>query len=73
MIPELILAGAGAYIVAGAVFAVVFLARGIGKVDAAAAASGKAFRLIVTPGVVALWPVLWRKWKESHRDQAVAS
>jgi hypothetical protein len=73
MIAELILATTGAYIVVGGVFAVVFLARGIGKVDPAAAASGTAFRLIVTPGVVALWPVLLWRWKESHRDQAAAS
>lgn len=65
MIAELIVAAAGAYIVLGAAFAIVFLARGMGQVDPAAAASGKAFRLIVTPGVVALWPVLLRRWTES--------
>lgn len=63
MIAELILAAAGTYIVLGAVFAFAFLGRGIDEVDPAAAVSGKAFRIIVTPGVVALWPVLLRRWK----------
>ena len=73
MTAELILAAAGAYIALGAAFAIAFLARGIDAVDPAAAASGRAFRFIITPGVVALWPVLLRRWKESHRDQPTSS
>ncbi|MEO7795655.1 MAG: hypothetical protein ABIV06_12870, partial [Thermoanaerobaculia bacterium] len=42
--------------------AVAFLPRGIERVDSGAPGSGWGFRLIVLPGVVALWPLLLRRW-----------
>lgn len=50
-----------AYASLGCVFATWFLARGVGRVDPAATGSGVWFRLIILPGVVALWPVLAMK------------
>lgn len=52
----------GAYAALGLLFAVAFLARGIGRVDPGARGSGWGFRLIVLPGVVAFWPLLLRRW-----------
>jgi hypothetical protein len=52
----------GAYAVLGAAFAVPFLARGIERLDSGAHGSSWGFRLIVFPGVVALWPLLLRRW-----------
>ena len=43
---------------AGAVFAVAFVTRGIHRVDPVAEHAPVGFRLIVLPGVAALWPLL---------------
>jgi hypothetical protein len=51
-----------AYAAAGLLFALVFLGRGLARVDAAAGESTIGFRLIVLPGTVALWPLLLRRW-----------
>lgn len=50
------------YAVIGLVFAVVFVARGAGKVDPAAAGSPLGFKLLVLPGVAAVWPLLALRW-----------
>ena len=52
----------GAYVAVGVAFALAFLWRGLGRVDPAARESSAGFRLIVLPGVVALWPLLARRW-----------
>lgn len=53
------------YLAAGLLFAVVFITRGVGRVDAQAREAGWGFRLIILPGVVALWPLLWRRWRRA--------
>ena len=67
------------YIACGLVFAPLFAWRGAGRIDAAAKTAGLGFRLIILPGVVALWPVLLRRWlagprpaveRNAHRDAA---
>ena len=42
----------------GLVFALWFCARGVVRLDPAAAGSRIAFRLLILPGAAALWPVL---------------
>jgi hypothetical protein len=54
---------AAVYVAAGLVFAIPFLARGIEGLDPAARGSSLGFRLIVLPGVVALWPLLALRWR----------
>jgi len=56
-----------AYGVLGVLFATAFVARGIASVDPAAKSSTIGFRLIVFPGVVALWPLLLRAWLRKGR------
>lgn len=63
-----ILLALAAYASLGSVFAAWFLARGVGRVDPAAAGSGVWFRLIILPGVVALWPVLALKARAAARE-----
>lgn len=53
---------AGLYLSLGAVFGVLFVWRGIAKVDAQAQGAGLGFRLLVLPGSVALWPILFKLW-----------
>ena len=57
-----------AYAAAGVVFAVPFLILGIGRVDPSARGASLAFRVLVFPGVVALWPLLARKWLASRSE-----
>lgn len=66
---HIILAALALYMGAGIVVAVLMLAGGIGRVDPTAHGSPLGFRLIVTPGVIALWPwALWR-WARSSGAQ----
>lgn len=51
----------------GLAFGLVFVAWGVGRVDAAARGAPLAFRLVILPGVVALWPVLARRWARALR------
>lgn len=64
-----VLLAAQFYIAAGAIFAVAFLAKGIRSLDAAARGAPWTFHLLVTPGIIALWPILALKWAKSpaHR------
>ena len=50
------------YTALGALFAVPFALRGVEAIDPTAADSGWGFRLIITPGVVGLWPLLMWRW-----------
>jgi hypothetical protein len=60
---------AGAYAMVGLAFAGVFLTRGVAVVDHAAAGSRWTFRLLILPGVVALWPLMGTKWARARRDR----
>lgn len=61
------------YLFLGIVFAVPFLLRGVERVDPAARGAGVGFRLVVLPGVVALWPLLLRRWRRSADGPPVES
>lgn len=54
--------GALLYLGCGLLFAIPFLARGAAAIDPGAREGSWGFRVIVLPGVVALWPVLLRRW-----------
>lgn len=70
----------GGYFAAGVCFAVAFHLRGAARIDPDAAHPSWGFRVLVTPGVVALWPLLARRWasgqgappepRDVHRDAA---
>ena len=49
-------------VLAGAVFAVAFVTMGIQRVDSVAEHAPLGFRLIVLPGVAALWPLMLVRW-----------
>lgn len=54
-----------AYSAVGVLFAAVFLVRGVAKIDPSADGSGWGFRLMILPGVAALWPAMLRRWLQS--------
>lgn len=58
----LLLATVSLYVAIGLLFAGAFLTVGISRVDPVSKGSGIGFRLIILPGVAALWPVLLTCW-----------
>jgi len=56
-----------AYAVLGTLFAVAFVARGTTTIDPVAGGSTLGFKLIVLPGVAALWPLLLNQWIQKTR------
>jgi len=50
------------YLLAGCLFALVFITLGLRHVDGATAAAPLTFRLMIFPGVILFWPILMRKW-----------
>ncbi|MCB1034658.1 MAG: hypothetical protein KDD47_12575 [Acidobacteria bacterium] len=72
MVIQLLLSLVGLYLAAGVVFALVFHRQGLVRMDPGVEGGGWFFRLLITPGLVALWPVLWRKGRRSLRGDEVA-
>ncbi len=62
----LILLLLAAYLALGVLFALPFLARGVSAIDPAASGSSPFFRVLILPGVAALWPVLAFKWARTR-------
>lgn len=69
---EISLIAALAYTGLGVVFAVLFQLRGLKRVDPAARGATPFFRLLITPGLIALWPVLAGRWRIWARTGAFA-
>ena len=59
---EILLIVTGIYIVFGLLFAILFVIKGVDKVDEGAHGGSIGFRLIIIPGVMAFWPLLLQKW-----------
>ena len=68
-VAEWLVGAAGLYLAAGVVFAVPFVVVGVGKIDQVAAQGSVGFRLIILPGVVALWPLLALPLAAGHRHR----
>ena len=56
------LAAAAIYLAIGVLAGVPFVLLGVGRIDPAAKAAPWSFRVLVRPGVIALWPLLMRRW-----------
>lgn len=57
---RIILLLAAVYLAVGAAFATWFVTVGVGRLDPAARAGTRGFRVLIWPGSVALWPILRR-------------
>ncbi len=53
------------YLMVGTVFAVLFVTKGVGRMDADARSGSWGFRLMVFPGSMLLWPYLLLRWLKS--------
>lgn len=81
-IAQLIVYIAAVYAVLGLLFAVWFVGVGVDRIDPAARGAGLGFRLLILPGVAALWPLLLARVlraqqfppieKNAHRAAAAA-
>jgi len=58
---------AGAYAVAGVLFAIPFVWRGAGAVEPVAREGTWGFRLLILPGSATLWPYLLYRWWRAAR------
>ena len=61
-IVEAAVTAVGLYLALGGFFALVFIIWGAGAVEAGARGARLPFRLIIVPGVIALWPILMILW-----------
>ncbi len=62
MAAELFVSALTWYVAMGFLFAIAFVSRGVSRIDGQAAGAGLGFRLIILPGVTALWPLLLHRW-----------
>lgn len=58
------------YLATGAAFVVVFLWRGITDVDHRVAGAPMSLRVLILPGLVALWPVFAMRWATGASEPA---
>ena len=57
------------YAALGLLFAILFVSVGVSRVDPVAKGSSIGFRIVILPGVAALWPLLLGRWlKEGGRS-----
>jgi hypothetical protein len=57
-----ILEGVALYMGVGALFALAFLLLGLTRIDHGAKGAGLGFRLMILPGLIALWPLMLIRW-----------
>lgn len=55
------------YLLAGVIFSLVFVTKGIKQIDEGTHGTGIGFRLIILPGCIIFWPVLLKKWIKVNR------
>ena len=61
------LAAVAIYVALGLLFAVAFVTSGVARVDPAAQGATAGFRIVILPGVIALWPLLAARWWRAER------
>ena len=61
-IAQIVVAAFEAYALAGAGFALMFLPRAVARLDPRVAGAPKTLRLLILPGIVALWPLFAWRW-----------
>ena len=79
LLARTLLLSAEIYLALGVLFAVAFVALGVGTIDPAARGGTPGFRVLIVPGSALLWPLLLRRWlrrapppreRNAHRDAA---
>ena len=63
----------GVYLAIGVIFAIIFLLKGVNKVDEGAKDAGFFFKLLIFPGCILFWIVLLPKWLKSKKDETITA
>lgn len=63
--------GLAIYATSGIIFGVYFIFRGVGLIDPAARDTSFGFKLVIWPGVAALWPILLFRLIKRQRNPPV--
>lgn len=71
LITQLIVNSLAVYAALGLLFALLFAARGAGRIDPSAKGAGLGFRLLIVPGAAALWPLLAWRWLRGAQEPPV--
>lgn len=66
-VAEWIVAVAAGYTAVGLLFGLAFVSVGVTRLDPAARGTSVAFRVLILPGAVALWPFVLFKWVSAAR------
>ena len=61
-IAQVVVAAFETYALAGVGFALIFLPRAVARLDPRVAGAPKTLRLLIMPGIVALWPLFAWRW-----------
>ena len=69
VVAEWIVRLVGLYAAAGVVVGVPFVVWGAPRVDHAAKGAPAMFRVLILPGVAALWPLMLRRWIAAARGR----
>jgi hypothetical protein len=62
MIAAILLVLLGAYLACGLLFAIPFSLLGVKRIDPRAARGSWGFRVLIIPGTIAFWPLLFKRW-----------
>jgi hypothetical protein len=63
----------GIYAFIGLLFGLLFVTWGVSRIDPSARGAGVGFRLMVLPGVMALWPLMGRRWLRGMKGPPIES
>lgn len=63
-----VVAAAAIYFAVGFLFAIPFVLAGAPRIDPGAKGASIAFRLLILPGSIALWPWLLARWVSGRRE-----
>ena len=62
MILQILFITTGIYLIAGLLFAIPFVVKGVSAIDEGAHDAPWGFRVIIIPGSIVFWPFLLKKW-----------
>lgn len=68
MIAAILLIALGIYLLCGLAFAVPFVLVGVKRLDPHAAHCSWGFRLLIAPGAMAFWPLLFKRWLSGVKE-----
>lgn len=67
LIVRIALALVGLYLVAGLAICIPLHRNGLARIDHGTSGTSLFFRLLITPGLITLWPLLIHRWRQAQR------